>query len=356
MLEIDLHNCRLVTDAGITSLLHLNRQLRELRANHCAYITDRAFLEMPKGICLETLPILDLTGCAQLNDEAVERIIETAPRLRNLVLAKCRDITDRAVFAITKLGKNLHYIHLGHCGRITDEAVKELVKCCNRIRYIDLACCQQLTDSSVMLLAGLPKLRRIGLVKCHNITDRSILALAKTRGGRTPRPGAPSLLERVHLSYCLQLSLPGIHALLNQCPKLTHLSLTGVAAFYLREDLVNFCREAPQGKPLPFIPSLIPYFLPPNINPTIEFTEHQRSVFCVFSGDGVNRLRKYLNEDPAGIYDTEATMYDDHELGDTENDRQVASLMHMAEINDDDDPEDDPEAGDGSEDGGHVES
>lgn len=35
--------------------------------------------------------------------------------------------------------------------------------------------------------------------------------------------------------------------LLNCCPKLTHLSLTGVTAF-LREDLEKFCRDAPAGK------------------------------------------------------------------------------------------------------------
>ena len=256
MLEIDLHNCRLVTDKSITNLLACGRQLREVRANHCTLLTDAAFLELPRTASLDCLRILDLTGCAQLHDAAVEKIIESAPRLRNLVLAKCREITDRAVFAITKLGKNLHYIHLGHCGQITDDAVKELVKCCNRIRYIDLACCQRLTDTSVMLLAGLPKLRRIGLVKCHNITDRSIIALAKTRVGRPLKPQPPSLLERVHLSYCIQLTLPGIHALLNQCPKLTHLSLTGVSAFYLRDDLVNFCREAPPGM-------LYPIFLMP---------------------------------------------------------------------------------------------
>ena len=251
MLEIDLHNCRLVTDESITSLLVCGRHLRELRMNHCKLVTDRAFLDLPKPLSLESLRILDLTGCEQLHDEAVEKIIDTAPRLRNLVLAKCREITDRAVFAITKLGKNLHYIHLGHCGRITDDAVKELVKCCNRIRYIDLACCTALTDTSVTLLAGLPKLRRIGLVKCNDITDRSILALAKTRPGRPPKLQTLSLLERVHLSYCTRLTLQGIHALLNQCPKLTHLSLTGVSAFYLREDLTNFCREAPRGMRFP---------------------------------------------------------------------------------------------------------
>ena len=62
----------------------------------------------------------------------------------------------------------------------------------------------------------------------------------------------------------------GVHELLQFCPRLTHLSLTGVQAF-LREDLTRFCREAPP-----------------------EFTHLQRDLFCVFSGDGVSRLREYL--------------------------------------------------------------
>jgi len=69
---------------------------------------------------------------------------------------------------------------------------------------------------------------------------------------------------------------------------LTHLSLTGVQAF-LREDLLVFCREAPP-----------------------EFNDHQRDVFCVFSGNGVTRLRDYLNQEHSlHQYDTDGTMYDD---------------------------------------------
>lgn len=41
---------------------------------------------------------------------------------------------------------------------------------------------------------------------------------------------------------------------------------------FLRDDLTVFCREAPG-----------------------EFNDHQREVFCVFSGTGVARLREYLN-------------------------------------------------------------
>lgn len=63
--------------------------------------------------------------------------------------------------------------------------------------------------------------------------------------------------------------------MLNNCPKLTHLSLTGVQAF-LRDELLLYCREAPP-----------------------EFNDHQRDVFCVFSGTGVTKLREYLNQQKA---------------------------------------------------------
>ncbi len=207
MLEIDLHGCKLVTGSSVTALISRSRHLRELRLGHCHLVTDQAFLDLPRTVTYDSLRILDLTACDQLTDAALDRIITAAPRLRNLVLAKCRLITDRAVQSITKLGKNLHYAHLGHCQQITDNAVIQLVKLCSRIRYIDLACCHRLTDASVQQLATLPKLRRIGLVKCQAITDRSIFALAKAKIGPHGQTIGTSSLERVHLSYCVHLTL-----------------------------------------------------------------------------------------------------------------------------------------------------
>lgn len=248
ILEIDLHQCKLIGNRPVTALLTNGRSLRELRLANCDLISDSAFSSLPSNKIYEHLRILDLTSCARLTDEAVEKIISVAPRLRNLVFAKCRNLTDASVNAISKLGKNLHYLHLGHCGNITDEAVMNLVQQCNRIRYIDLGCCTNLTDKSIMKLATLPKLRRIGLVKCAGITDASVLALARAQTRRVGHGDhvAQSSLERVHLSYCTQLTLASIIVLLNHCLKLTHLSLTGVVAF-LREDLQPFCRDAPSG-------------------------------------------------------------------------------------------------------------
>ncbi|KAJ5677709.1 uncharacterized protein N7477_003342 [Penicillium maclennaniae] len=293
ILEIDLHDCKLVTSPSVTALITTLRHLRELRLAHCTEINDSAFMNLPERITFDSLRILDMTACENVKDDAIERIVNAAPRLRNLVLAKCRFITDRSVQAICRLGKNLHYVHLGHCSNITDTAVIQLIKSCNRIRYIDLACCNRLTDISVQQLASLPKLRRIG---------------------SSPRTNHPmvSNLERVHLSYCVGLNMDGIRPLINNCPRLTHLSLTGVPAF-MEDNLTAFCREAPP-----------------------EFTQQQRDVFCVFSGEGVTRLREYLNRDIGTTRgETEATMYDDDEELD-EDEGQVTGLMHATDLNDED--------------------
>ncbi|KAM4064487.1 F-box-like domain-containing protein [Hirsutella rhossiliensis] len=284
ILEIDLHQCHQIGNMPVTALLSKGNCLRELRLVSCDLIDDNAFLSLPDNQVYDHLRILDLTSCTRLTDAAVEKIIDVAPRLRNLVLAKCRNITDAAVHSIARLGKNLHYVHLGHCGQITDEGVKKLVNSCNRIRYIDLGCCTNLTDDSVKRLALLPKLKRIGLVKCSSITDESVFALAEAAYRPRVRRDASgvfvggeyyaSSLERVHLSYCVNLTLKSIMRLLNSCPRLTHLSLTGVAAFQ-RDDFQAFCRIAPP-----------------------EFTQHQRDVFCVFSGSMVTQFREFLNTSP----------------------------------------------------------
>lgn len=95
--------------------------------------------------------------------------------------------------------------------------------------------CVLLTDMSVFELSALPKLRRVGLVRVNQLTDEAIYALAERH----------ATLERIHLSYCDQISVMAIHFLLLKLHKLTHLSLTGVPAFR-QSELQKFCREAPK--------------------------------------------------------------------------------------------------------------
>ncbi|KAJ6258418.1 hypothetical protein Dda_6458 [Drechslerella dactyloides] len=96
LLELDLHKVNKITNQAVLDIFWKLSHLRELRLGHCELLTDAAFTGIPPRP-YESLRILDLTNCDKLTDDSVEHIVEMAPRLRNLVLAKCRLITDRAV-------------------------------------------------------------------------------------------------------------------------------------------------------------------------------------------------------------------------------------------------------------------
>lgn len=313
LLEIDLNQCLLITDIAIRDIWTYSTHMREMRVSHCPLLTDSAFpacsrsdailppdapdpfpcstpnnvTDLPPLILtrtMEHLRMLDMTACALVTDDAIEGIISHSPKIRNLVLSKCVLLTDRSVENICRLGRHLHYLHLGHAAKITDRSIRTLARSCTRLRYVDFANCLLLTDMSVFELSALPKLRRVGLVRVSNLTDEAIYSLAERHAS----------LERIHLSYCDQISVMAIHFLLQKLHKLTHLSLTGVPAFR-QPELQQFCREPPR-----------------------EFNSTQQLSFCVYSGRGVSQLRAFLTE----LFDhiTELNGTDDTEYEDDDDD------------------------------------
>ena len=279
LLEVDLTKCS-ISSQSISLFWKKGINTREVRIGQCALIDDSAFPQSTNNQSLsnyhysitnqptikhfEVLRYIDLTSCTLITDEAIKRIITHAPKVRNLVLAKCSNLTDVAVKHISKLGKALHSLHLGHVANITDESIIVLARMCTRIRYIDLACCPNLTDSSIIEISrNMPKLKRIGLVRVNNISDISIISLCDRY----------NQLERIHLSYCEKITVDAIHVLVSRLQKLTHLSLSGIPDFR-RPELQKFCRPPPK-----------------------EFSDHQRQVFCVFSGKGIHDLRNFMVEE-----------------------------------------------------------
>lgn len=73
-----------------------------------------------------------------------------------------------------------------------------------------------------------------------------------------------------------------------------------------------------------------------------EFTEHQRNVFCVFSGKGVNDLRTYLNQQNYAMGDD----FDPQTVDDADDDQTMTGMMGTTTLNGDEDVDVD---GDGDE-------
>lgn len=264
LVEVDITLSPNVHDHSLVKLFCQLSQLREFRITHNSNITDKFLKELSQKVShLPALRLIDLCDCENITDKSVEVLVSLAPKLRNVFLGKCSRITDASLIHLARLGKNLQTVHFGHCFNLTDNGVRVLIQSCPRIQYVDFACCTNLTNRTLYELADLSKLKRIGLVKCSQMTDEGLLNMIALRGRN-------DTLERVHLSYCSNLTIYPIYELLMACPKLSHLSLTAVPSF-LRSDITAFCRAAPS-----------------------DFSENQRQIFCVFSGKGVHKLRHYL--------------------------------------------------------------
>ncbi|AAS53077.1 AER398Wp [Eremothecium gossypii ATCC 10895] len=264
LVEVDLTSTPQINNDSIVTLMTELPQLREFRLTQNMLLSDAFATQLALNVTsLPALRLVDLSACESITDKTVVKLVQLAPKLRNVYLGKCSRITDNSLIALSKLGKNLQTVHFGHCFNITDEGVKVLIQNCPRIQYVDFACCTNLTNHTLYELGDLTKLKRIGLVKCSQMTDEGLLNMIALRGRN-------DTLERVHLSYCTNLTIYPIYELVMACPKLSHLSLTAVPSF-LRPDITQFCRPPPS-----------------------EFTVNQRQIFCVFSGKGVQKLRHHL--------------------------------------------------------------
>ncbi|RDB22755.1 SCF E3 ubiquitin ligase complex F-box protein grrA [Hypsizygus marmoreus] len=300
LVELELCDLPLLTPVAVRDIWSFSRKLRTLRLANCPFLTDKAFPSTsgpelddesgrekplpPRPITwLDRLPplilrhtadnlrVLDLTSC-KITDDAVEGIVTHAPKIQTLILSGCSQLTDRALESICKLGEHLDVLMLAHVANITDRAVVKLARSCWNLRCVDVAFCRNLTDMSIFEFAALKGLRRLSLVRVHKLTDIAIFSLAEHA----------TSLERLHLSYCDRLSLDAVHLLLRKLKQLQHLTATGVPSFR-RKGIHRFSDDPPE-----------------------TYNNDQQAAFRVFSGDNVDRLRKFLDKEDQRRRDAEA--------------------------------------------------
>ncbi|OSD04517.1 RNI-like protein [Trametes coccinea BRFM310] len=181
-------------------------------------------LVLPATHKLTELGSLDLSHCARITDAAVRGVVAHAPRIRELNLAGCIELTDRALRALCALGGHLVLVDIAGLWRVTDEGVFALASACRRLRVVDVSFIPTLSDLVVLELASLPRLQHLAAAGLPRLTDHALCFLAE----HTPS------LETLHLSYCTQLTLDGVRAVLRRLTKLAHLNLTGVPALRRR--------------------------------------------------------------------------------------------------------------------------
>lgn len=269
MVELDISECQNINSYAVYRALSGMPNIRDFVANGCKNI-DNSFIRnlYENKVFLKKLKnfsVGNLNPIFSLQDMDLYYLTVIAPNIKHLTLSKHTDITDVGMGYISKLKKSLTTLNIGHLSQISNLGISYIIEC-SKLTYLDLSACDSISSEGFILLSKFKRLRRLGMVKCMKLDDYTLLKfLAKTN----------AQLERVHLSYCPQLTGFSIIELLKRHSKLQHLSVSGIPAVQsLLTKLREYSRQAPY-----------------------EFTSEQTISFAIFSGSkNIAHIKDVLNK------------------------------------------------------------
>ena len=151
-----------------------------------------------------------------VNDAVLTRELKRRTVITTLNLTWCTSVTDQGIQAVVRCPK-LRIISLRRNRNITDKSLVSLSHHCPKIQSLDLDTCVRLTDRGISALSACDGLQRLRLARCRAITDVSLTSLAKNN----------SELVSIDLTGVTQITDKGVRALIDGCPQLAEINLTG---------------------------------------------------------------------------------------------------------------------------------
>ncbi len=193
MEKLNLRDCLLITDAGVSAVLSKCEHLEELNLKG---VTDVTFEFQASRERLRTLHISD----AAISDLALEKLVSGCPNLSVLSLLGI-NLTDRGIQALSRcrhlvrlkilqadnisedalIGVLRNNPHLGHlvlqgCKNLSDRTLEALYA--HPLELLWILDAPQLTDEGISYLSNLP-IRFLTLEGCPLLTDKTIASLKK---------------------------------------------------------------------------------------------------------------------------------------------------------------------------------
>ncbi len=231
--RIELPHCLLLTNSGVGSILSTCPHLEILDLKGVTDLTDELF---HRHTIPQKLIELNLSDAHLLTDAGIEALAENFPRLQNLSLNGA-NLSGKGIEAIARRCKNLTRFALYGGERISENSWIALFKNNPHISRLILSDCPHLTDRTLQFLIGFP-IEQLWLLNAGQITDEGIAALSQNPIRSLTLTGCRRLTEKCH-PYLLKLNLESVY--FNDSPALDPIQFKSTALFrsvFLKDETV----------------------------------------------------------------------------------------------------------------------
>lgn len=210
-----LNNSLNNSEETIIKIIKYRNPLIKLSLSNHKYVTDDHLAKLAAGLG-ETLISLDLSGCTQITDEAMEALVVQCPNLSQINLERCSKLTNKSIRTLLRDIKVVfsdsskdNLLHTSGVGKSIHVVLRGLSL---KLTSINLEGCDWLEDDHIQLLANRFRttLTTLSLKYCKKISDLTVDILVRH---------CPNL-SKVSIVECSRFTLAGLKTLIQKVPSL----------------------------------------------------------------------------------------------------------------------------------------
>ena len=186
LLELGLQNCLGLTATALVPLMTMadrgegwkTWQLQKLDLTKYRLLSESSLVRI---VTLATLQVLNLRGCRELTDAAMQHLEHL--HLHELDLSFCAALTDKGVREVAQsrtLQRSLRRLSLVALGNVTDEAFRALAHLA--LNHLDVSQCEEVSDLGFELLMGgqcAYTLTSVAFCWCPLVSGTTLLSFAE---------------------------------------------------------------------------------------------------------------------------------------------------------------------------------
>lgn len=177
----DLSGCTKIGDGTAKALAKHCPGLRKLNMRGVSNLSDAAIVAL--ATACQNLEWLNFDGCRFITDEAMAALSQCVG-LTHLDVSGCKQVTDRGVIKLVRSCKKLVRLEVNSCAQVTNFSVKEICSSQSQeIEVLGFRRCFRMNDDAMTELCKLPKLRSLCIQGCHRVTDAGKATLKAARPG-----------------------------------------------------------------------------------------------------------------------------------------------------------------------------
>ncbi|XP_043920413.1 F-box/LRR-repeat protein 17 [Protopterus annectens] len=169
---------------------------KQLDLSGRAQVKDDVLIRIASWI--QNLTEINISDCRNVTDKGVCFLISKSPGLLKYTACRCKQLNNSTLDSIAQNCHLLQKLHVGNQDKLTDEGLKQIGEMCPKLKDIHFGQCYQLSDEGMVAIAkGCPNLQRIYMQE-NKMISHGFLLQTRTEYCKTSiyRAVSTSLLNR----------------------------------------------------------------------------------------------------------------------------------------------------------------